>query len=444
MVYVLSWNSFREMREDLTNCVRNASRGALRKTMAIPSLLRKREPPTGFWFDKSPSRKASWRWFDCQGKPHYIGKRAHYSYEEAYDIFVAQAWASATHPPNNVTVIEMWMRFCLEALGCPWTPGIGFPKEALKKRVRGRAAPADLRSYDFASKFILPQLGEGTLIRDLDFGTFQVYKKSIRAKYQNKFSYRNILSRSNKFLSHAEAHNILDAYGNRWVNTLPVVKLPPDRVIEEEEEQGWTPELELAQQLCHAPNGPFDKCWQLECCTSAGPAEVFGLQNRDLDLDRRVMSIRRNWDGHQYGPPKTNSRRRKDPIPDALVESLRAHRATSKYQRPNDPVFAQEDGTPQNQKNFDNALKAAAKKLPGQPHTEPYGGRRFFASVCDDLDVDIHDIDLMMGRKRRPHRRSIGRIVPVQRSSGLLDEATGPPGRADPLPVSLGQKRCEI
>lgn len=360
--------------------------------MAAPPPLRKREPAMG-WLDESPSRKSSWRWMHrkAEGKTssHYIGKKKHLSRDEAWNIFVQQSWIWATNPPGDVTVFEMWERFLIEALH--------------------GADSTTLRDFSFAGKHIFVGLGPDTLIRNLDFGYLTRFKIGIWAKFSNTHTRSKIITCANRFLDHVSAHGILDTNGNRWVNTLHFVKLPQNR---KRKEKGWTPDTPIARALCFAIWKPFNLCWKLSCTTSVGPAELFGLRVwclnlSDEEVERngevlppRSMLINEDWNDNMYKPLKTDVRWRKLPLPDCLIADLRAHVAALRYQGPNDPVFGWDNKgkpIPRNRYNFNTAMKAAAKTVAGASTAQCYGGRRFFATQCDALHVDIEDTAFLMG-----------------------------------------------
>lgn len=68
--------------------------------------------------------------------------------------------------------------------------------------------------------------------------------------------------------------------------------------------------------------------------------EIFGLQWKDIDLERAVLHVRRSFVDGKEGPPKTESSRRALPLPPPVVEALGAWKKQSRYTEPNHWVFA--------------------------------------------------------------------------------------------------------
>ncbi|HUQ33630.1 MAG TPA: site-specific integrase [Pyrinomonadaceae bacterium] len=115
--------------------------------------------------------------------------------------------------------------------------------------------------------------------------------------------------------------------------------------------------------------------------TGMRPEEYLGLQWKDLDLDKGVVTVRRAiiWratgGGWHFGEPKTVRSRRSIPLPASTLRSLKEHRriqaeerlkAGAAYQQ-HDLVFATSEGSPLMPRNlkrrhFRPILKAA--KLP--------------------------------------------------------------------------------
>jgi integrase len=72
--------------------------------------------------------------------------------------------------------------------------------------------------------------------------------------------------------------------------------------------------------------------------------ETLGLQWRDVDFSRRRLSIDRTLWTNVVQPPKTEASRRALHLPSALADALQAHKATSRWDGPEDFVFSREDG----------------------------------------------------------------------------------------------------
>lgn len=77
-------------------------------------------------------------------------------------------------------------------------------------------------------------------------------------------------------------------------------------------------------------------------CGGLRIGEVCALQRGDTDLDNRILRIRRTRlarDRIIAGPPKTDSSRRTEPIPDAIIPEIEAHLATYVAPEPTAWIF---------------------------------------------------------------------------------------------------------
>jgi integrase len=93
--------------------------------------------------------------------------------------------------------------------------------------------------------------------------------------------------------------------------------------------------------------------------------EALGLRWQDVDLD--AATIRLRWqlarDDLTYVPVKTEAGIRDLPILPALRRRLIAHRLSSPWTRPTDPVFAATSGKPKGYRNVRRALETIAEEL---------------------------------------------------------------------------------
>jgi integrase len=124
------------------------------------------------------------------------------------------------------------------------------------------------------------------------------------------------------------------------------------------------------------------------------PEEYFGLQWKDVDWEKRLISIQRvvieqGGGGFRFDEPKTNRSRRSIPISQGLVDEIKRHRRGQLEERLKmgkvysdfDLVFASEIGTPHQKKNIrDRHFKPLLKKA-GLPEIRLYDLRHTTATL---------------------------------------------------------------
>ena len=93
--------------------------------------------------------------------------------------------------------------------------------------------------------------------------------------------------------------------------------------------------------------------------------EALGLRWADVDLD--AATIRLRWqlarDDRSYVALKTEAANRDLPVLPALRRCLIAHRLSSPWTRPGDPVFAATSGGPKAYRNLRRALETISDEL---------------------------------------------------------------------------------
>src|SRR5262249_32461014 len=143
------------------------------------------------------------------------------------------------------------------------------------------------------------------------------------------------------------------------------------------EMQALSPE-QATKFLEAASNDRWGVLFAFALATGTRPEEYLGLQWKDMDADKGIVTVRRTLCWHRgargwyFGEPKTSRSRRSIPIPSSTLRSLLAHKrkqaeerlqAASKYEN-YDLVFATSHGTPLMLRNllrrhFKPILKAA-------------------------------------------------------------------------------------
>lgn len=233
--------------------------------------------------------------------------------------------------------------------------------ESVKQRVREQT----LDSYKMQLKHVRNSLGSRKLS---DIKTLDVQKliNSLTAKGLAPRTVRYVHAVLSSALKQAIKWNILSQ------NPCTSCDLP--RKIKKEMKCLTTEQtvafLEAAQNTKHFA------LYRLVVETGLRPEEYLGLQWKDIDVERGVISIQRaviegRKGGFYFDEPKTNGSRRSIPISQDLIAELKKHRRAQLEEklklgsvyRNLDLVFASEIGTPLQQKNMrDRHFKPLLKK----------------------------------------------------------------------------------
>jgi ATP-dependent helicase/nuclease subunit A len=131
-----------------------------------------------------------------------------------------------------------------------------------------------------------------------------------------------------------------------------------------------------AQRLLEFLDSPEREMVLTALCTSMNVAELCGLRWRYVNLTDQFSlvdgdaippfraAVRWNFTAGQFGSVKTGNRNRTVPLPQMVVEALRALKESSAFSGLNDSVFTSRNGTPIDGNNVRNrAFKRAGDKL---------------------------------------------------------------------------------
>jgi len=156
---------------------------------------------------------------------------------------------------------------------------------------------------------------------------------------------------------------------------------------------------ELASLLRALEGNPMYVPVLLAATTGLRRGEVFGLRWKDIDLDRRELSVSRTLEqtrtGLRFKAPKTARSRRTVSLAEITVETLRTHRIRQASGRlalglgkdPTDLVFADHDGAPVNIERISRKFSQEVTSL-GLPPVTFHGLRH--THITNLLKAGIH------------------------------------------------------
>ena len=165
-----------------------------------------------------------------------------------------------------------------------------------------------------------------------------------------------------------------------------------DRVQHHRERTAWLT-TEQARQLLKATEGePFYAAWLLMLCCGLRRGEMLGLKWEDVDLDRRLLHVRRQRirvDGQILETkPKTEASIREIPLADPLMDFLGQHWGEGCYDLGGD--------VPTSDKQLEKALDGALNRAK-LPHVSLHGLRHTMASTAAGQGILIKVLQEIMG-----------------------------------------------
>jgi integrase len=163
--------------------------------------------------------------------------------------------------------------------------------------------------------------------------------------------------------------------------------------------------LAVAGQSAYGPIGI------VALATGLRRGELLGLRWRDVDVERRTLSIRQTvglvGTTILAGQPKTRSGRRTIPVPADVIEALREHRRRQNERRlalgpiwqDHDLVFAAANGNPINPDNLRRDY-ARLVALAGVPRIRIHGVRHTHATLALQQGANIKAVSQRLGHAR--------------------------------------------
>jgi integrase len=163
--------------------------------------------------------------------------------------------------------------------------------------------------------------------------------------------------------------------------------------------------LAVAEQSAYGP------IWLVALATGLRRGELLGLRWRDVDLDRRTLSIRQTvglvGTTVVAGQPKTRSGRRTIPVPADVIEALREHRRRQNERRlalgsiwqHHDLAFAATNGNSINPNNL-RRDHTRLVTLAGVPRIRIHGVRHTHATLALQQGANIKAVSQRLGHAR--------------------------------------------
>lgn len=231
------------------------------------------------------------------------------------EALLAEVNASDYRPGRIATLAEFVARWRTNVL-------------SQRKDGTAKAAESHLRSH------ILPELGSLRL-EEITSEVQQRFVTYLSCRLKRK-SVSNVLSTLSAILGTAKRWGYICVGVNFEALTLP-------EPGETTEARFFTPD-EARRILAVTPE-PYATAFEIAALTAMRPGELFGLKVRDLDFERRVISIRRSARYSKLQAPKTAASVRVVPIPERLAARLRTYVSTLS-ENPSGLLFATRKGTP--------------------------------------------------------------------------------------------------
>ncbi len=156
---------------------------------------------------------------------------------------------------------------------------------------------------------------------------------------------------------------------------------------------------QLRRILREAPE-PLRTMFELAATSGLRPNEVAGLRVRSIDFDRKTVNVIEQADGDYeawgWGPLKSETSRRRVPLPDSTLKRLQTHLDSHPDYVPGSPLFRTERGYQWSTAHIGNRWRAIAKAARVEGHS-PKSLRHFYASKLIDAGESVTVVQKRMG-----------------------------------------------
>ncbi len=266
----------------------------------------------------------------------------------------------------------------------------------LRDSVKDSVRPSTFSRYESLVRLhINPGLG-GTRLLKLTPG-------SVQALYRERLD-SGCSPRTVQYV-HVTLHKALDQ-ALKWqivpVNVTEAVAVP--RVAKEEVRPLSPAQVKVFLKAVEGERlGPM---FVLAITTGLRQGEILGLKWEDVDLDERVVRVRRtlSLDGRRvvFAPPKTQKGRRSIGLTDRAVSSLRRHRALQSREKASWPedlglVFPNKEGRPRSSRGYLTEVLRDVLKAAGLPEIRFHDLRHTCATLLLSKNIHPKIVQEMLG-----------------------------------------------
>ena len=186
--------------------------------------------------------------------------------------------------------------------------------------------PSTKNTYQgYITKWICPRWGSFPLAR-VRAGEVEQWLHSLPLAPASCAKIRNVMS---VLFNHAIRHDLFDRNPIRWVRQSAKRRKAPT-VLSVSEIKALLPALGLRERTLVL----------LDACTGLRMSELFALKWSDVDFEAKQMDVRRSIVNQVVGSCKTEASQKPVPLDERLAESLLVWKSGTKYNRPDDWVFA--------------------------------------------------------------------------------------------------------
>lgn len=244
---------------------------------------------------------------------------------------------------------------------------------------------------------LLPALGDLT-VRELRASHFETFRAARLRAGLSPQTVNKLLTTAAAVLKLAERRDLIDRNPARVVERCrrQVREIAIDDETRDGDDGAVDPATVLSPEqvgklLQHAPAGLYRAYLWTAALTGARPGELTGLTWADIDLERRMIRIRRtvSWARERgakgparagFYPPKTKAGRRDIPIPAELVLQLRGWKAACPATDLG-LVFPGDNGKPKHRSTITHKGMKPALTAAKLPHVKLYSLRHSYASI---------------------------------------------------------------